>query len=137
MSETVRFGVSLPKDLVETFDEHIGRRGYASRSEAIRDMMRAYLVEREWETGEGQVMGTVTIVYNHHTRELSRVLSDIQHHSHDAIICTTHVHLDEHNCLEVIVIRSTAAQVQRIADSLISARGVVHGKLVCTTGGGV
>ncbi|MDD3804985.1 MAG: nickel-responsive transcriptional regulator NikR [bacterium] len=135
MSDIVRFGVSLPRDLVETFDKHIDLKGYASRSEAIRDIMRAYLVEQKWETGEGQVMGTVTIVYDHHTRELSRVLSDIQHHNHDAIVCTTHVHLDEHNCLEVIVIRGMAKQVQHIANSLISIRGVIHGKLVCTTGG--
>ncbi|HUV04041.1 MAG TPA: nickel-responsive transcriptional regulator NikR, partial [Armatimonadota bacterium] len=110
-------------------------KGYSNRSEAIRDIMRDYLVEGEWESGQGEVVGTVTIVYDHHVRELSNVLTNLQHGFHDAILCTTHVHLDEHNCLEVVVVKGTSEQVRAIADRLISTRGVKHGKLVCTTSG--
>ena len=99
-------------------------------------MIRDYLVEREWETGEGDVVGTVTIVYDHHVRELSNVLTNLQHEHHEAVLCSTHLHLDHHNCLEVIVVKGSVEQVRAIADGLISTRGVKHGKLVCTTGGG-
>jgi CopG family nickel-responsive transcriptional regulator len=136
MDKVVRFGVSIPQELVRKFDESVRSKGYSNRSEAIRDMMRDYLVEREWETGEGDVVGTVTIVYDHHVRELSNVLTNLQHESHDAVLCSTHVHLDHHNCLEVIVVKGTAEQVRMMADRLISTRGVKHGKLVCTTSGG-
>jgi len=132
---TVRFGVSLPDTLIQSFDRRIQAKGYRTRSEAIRDMMRDYLVEGEWESHSGVVVGTVTVVYNHETRELTEALTDLQHEYHDAVCCTTHVHLDEHNCLEVIILRGTSDQVQTIADRLISARGVKHGKLVCTTAG--
>jgi CopG family nickel-responsive transcriptional regulator len=135
MTRVTRFGVSIPRELVRSFDARIRRKGYRTRSEAIRDIMRDYLVSGEWERGHRQVVGTVTIVYDHATRELSRVLTDLQHRFHGAIACTTHVHLDEHNCLEVIMVKGRAQQVQAIADRLISTRGVKHGKLVCTTTG--
>lgn len=135
MSDLVRFGVSIPKDLVSLFDACIKRKGYRSRSEAIRDMMRDHLVEAEWENVEGEVVGTITIVYDHHIRELSNVLTNIQHDFHNAIVCSTHVHLDEHNCLEVIVVKGSVERVRTIADLLVSTRGVKHGKLVCTTTG--
>jgi len=129
------FGVSIPADLVDTFDRLIEGKGYRTRSEAIRDLMRDALVESEWESNAGEVVGTVTIVYNHEVREISRVLTQLQHQYLDAIVCTTHVHMDEHNCMEVLVVRGAAAEVQAIADKLISTRGVKHGKLVCTTTG--
>jgi len=135
MDKVLRFGVSIPKELVRAFDARIRGKGYSNRSEAIRDIMRDYLVEGEWESGQGEVVGTVTIVYDHHVRELSNVLTNLQHGFHDAILCTTHVHLDEHNCLEVVVVKGTSEQVRAIADRLISTRGVKHGKLVCTTSG--
>ncbi|HET6455743.1 MAG TPA: nickel-responsive transcriptional regulator NikR [Armatimonadota bacterium] len=135
MDELTRFGVSLPAQLIKAFDESIERKGYRTRSEAIRDMMRDYLVEKEWENNAGVVVGTVTIVYDHHTRELSSVLNNLQHDHHDEIICTTHVHMDHDNCLEVIVVKGTSERVMAIADQLISTRGVKHGKLVCTTTG--
>jgi CopG family transcriptional regulator, nickel-responsive regulator len=135
MTDITRFGVSIPVDLVSSFDTCIQNKGYANRSEAIRDIMRDYLVECEWEGEHGSVVGTVTIVYDHHTRELAHNLTGLQHEFHDAILCTTHVHLDEHNCLEVIVVRGSAGQVRSIADHLISTRGVKHGKLVCSTTG--
>lgn len=135
MENLLRFGVSIPRELVKAFDARIRSKGYRTRSEAIRDIMRDYLVEGQWESGQGEVVGTVTIVYDHHTRELGSVLTGLQHESHDAILCSTHVHLDQHNCLEVIVVKGTSEEIRSIADRLISTRGVKHGKLVCTTGG--
>jgi len=135
MDKVLRFGVSIPQELVKAFDARIRSKGYSNRSEAIRDIMRDYLVEGEWESGQGEVVGTVTIVYDHHVRELSNVLTNLQHGFHDAILCTTHIHLDEHNCLEVVVVKGTSEQVRAIADRLISTKGVKHGKLVCTTSG--
>ena len=130
-----RFGVSIPQGLVEAFDKRIRAKGYRNRSEAIRDIMREYLVAGEWEGDEGIVVGTITVVYDHGTRELTHVLTELQHTFHGAVSCSTHVHLDEHNCLEVIVVKGRAKAVQEIADQLISTRGVKHGKLVCTTSG--
>lgn len=135
MAKLKRFGVSIPSELVEAFDRLIERKGYRTRSEAVRDLMRDALVESEWESDTGEVVGTVTIVYDHEMRELSRMLTHLQHHHLESIICTTHVHLDEHHCMEVVVLRGSAQQVQVIADKLISTRGVKHGKLVCTTTG--
>jgi len=135
MTNITRFGVSIPQDLVRAFDGRIRRKGYRTRSEAIRDIMREYLVSGEWESGRAPVVGTITIVYDHETRELTHALTELQHQYHDAISCSTHVHLDDHNCLEVIVVKGRGDQVRAIADKLISTRGVKHGKLVCTTTG--
>jgi len=131
----VRFGVSLPRQLIEAFDRRIRAKGYRTRSEAIRDVIRDYLVEGEWERHAGSVVGTITVVYEHGTRELTHLLTELQHEFHGAVCCSTHVHLDERNCLEVIIVRGTSRQVQAIADRLVSTRGVKHGKLVCTTTG--
>jgi CopG family nickel-responsive transcriptional regulator len=130
-----RFGVSVPEQLIEAFDKRIAGKGYHSRSEAIRDIIRGYLVEGEWEREAGPVVGTITVVYSHGRRELTRALTDIQHRFHGSVVCSTHIHLDEHNCLEVVVVKGATSQVQAIADRLISTRGVKHGKLVCTTTG--
>jgi CopG family nickel-responsive transcriptional regulator len=130
-----RFGVSIPSQLVAAFDKRIRAKGYRARSEAIRDIMRDYLVEGEWERHQGLVVGTITVVYDHATRELTQALIELQHHYHGAVMCSTHVHLDGHNCLEVIVVKGKSAEVNAIADRLISTRGVKHGKLVCTTTG--
>jgi CopG family nickel-responsive transcriptional regulator len=135
MSKLRRFGVSIPQELMRAFDARIRAKGYRTRSEAIRDIMRDYLVAAEWETPRGRVVGVVTIVYDHETRELSHVLTELQHEFHDAITCATHVHLDGHNCLEVIVVKGRGEQVRTIADRLISTRGVKYGKLVCATTG--
>ena len=130
-----RFGVSIPQGLMEAFDRRIRAKGYSNRSEAIRDLMREYLVAGEWDRDDGIVVGTITVVYSHGTPELTHVLTELQHRFHGAVSCSTHVHLDEHNCLEVIVVKGRAKAVQEIADQLISTRGVKHGKLVCTTSG--
>jgi CopG family nickel-responsive transcriptional regulator len=134
MEGLTRFGVSLPAQLVEAFDASIHRKGYRTRSEAIGDMMRGHLVEEEWDEGR-EVIGTVTIVYEHESRELSGVLNELQHHESDIVVCATHVHVDAHNCLEVIVMKGQCGEVRALADRLISTRGVKHGRLVCTTTG--
>lgn len=131
----VRFGVSIPERLIAAFDKRIKERGYRNRSEAVRDVMRDYLVEGEWERHDGPVVGTITVVYDHGTRELTQVLTELQHQAHGSVACSTHVHLDEHNCLEVIVVKGKSSAVRQMADRLISTRGVKHGKLVCTTTG--
>jgi CopG family nickel-responsive transcriptional regulator len=136
MDKVERFGVSMSPTLLKAFDEKIKRKGYANRSEGIRDMVRNYLVESEWENlAETEVVGTVTLVYNHETHELGEELTHLQHEQHDIILCTTHVHLDHHNCLEVIILKGQVETVRSIADRLIAAKGVKHGKLVCTTTG--
>lgn|SRR5574337_361691 len=135
MSGITRFGVSIDSQLIRKFDALIQRKGYPTRSEAIRDMIRDMLVEDEWETGEQETVGTITIVYNHHTRELDHALTDMQHKSFHQIVSALHVHLDAHNCLEVLVVKGKSQEIRRIADRLIGARGVKHGKLTMTTTG--
>ena len=130
-----RFSVSMPGRLLARFDECIRRKGYENRSQAVRDIVRDFLVAGEWQHGPGQVVGTVTLVYDHHAPRLSKVLTEVQHRFGNSVVCTTHVHLDEHNCLEVIVLRGAAEQVREISDRLIGTKGVKHGKLACTTTG--
>lgn len=135
MGETVRFGISIDDKLLKSFDLLIEEKGYLNRSEAIRDLIRASLVELKWEKGEEETVGTVTLVYNHHVRDLSDKLTEQQHGHHDQIVSSLHVHLDAHNCLEVLVVRGKAREVKKIADELIGVKGVKHGKLVMTTTG--
>jgi len=135
MSDLTRFGVSIDSTLIKKFDALIRRKGYTSRSEAIRDMIRDGLVEQEWKTENRETVGTITIVYNHHTRELEHALTDMQHKSFHQIISTLHVHLDAHNCLEVLVVKGKSQEIKKIADRLIGTRGVKHGKLTMTTTG--
>ena len=132
-SGLTRFGVSMEEGLLKRFDALCSRKGYSSRSEAIRDMVRDFLVEEEMQHGDAKVVGTVTVVYDHHHRELEEKLTDYQHHFLDAIVSTLHVHLDAHLCLEVLVLRGRARDVKNIADGLIATKGVKHGKLVLTT----
>jgi CopG family nickel-responsive transcriptional regulator len=135
MSNISRFGVSIDTQLSKKFDELIKRKGYSTRSEAIRDMIRDTLVEEQWESGKHETVGTLTIVYNHHTRELDHALNDMQHQSFHQIISALHIHLDEHNCLEVLVVRGKSHEIKKIADRLIGTKGVKHGKLTMTTTG--
>jgi len=135
MGELSRIGVAIDSDLLDKFDELIALRGYTNRSEAFRDMIRDELVQKSWETPESQVVGTVTMVYDHHVRMLSEKLTDMQHDHHEQILSTLHVHLDHDNCLEVVVVRGKAKAVQAIADKLISTKGVKHGRLILTTSG--
>ena len=135
MADLTRFGISIDERLLDQFDEMISNKGYVNRSEAIRDLIRAALVEKEWADDNQQTIATVTLVYNHHTRDLSDKLTEHQHSHHEEIVSTLHVHLDHHHCLEVVVIKGTASRVKRIADELIGTKGVKHGKLVATTTG--
>ena len=134
MADLLRFGVSINSDLLEKFDKLIESKGYTNRSEAIRDMIREHLVEQEWEE-DAETIGAVTIVYNHHLRELSESLIGLQHDHHSAVISSMHVHVDHHNCLEIIVIKGKGSKVKEVANKLISTKGVKHGKLTMTTTG--
>jgi CopG family nickel-responsive transcriptional regulator len=135
VSRVTRFGISMDSRLLERFDERIRSKGYSNRSEAIRDLIRDSLVEAEWEGGEAETLGTITIVYDHHTREISNALTRLQHDFFRSIVSTTHIHVDEHNCLEVLIVRGKGGEIKRIADRLIGTRGVKHGKLSVTTTG--
>ena len=132
---TVRFGISLERSLLKGFDSLIKKKGYASRSEAIRDLIRDSLVKDEWEYGNKDTVGAISIVYSHDTRELSDTLTDIQHNFHSSVVSSLHVHLDHHNCLEVIIVKGKGREIKKIADRLIGTRGVKHGKLSLTTTG--
>jgi CopG family nickel-responsive transcriptional regulator len=134
MTATTRFSASIDTELFERFSRMIKKHRYQNRSEALRDIIREALVREEWE-GTDEIVGTVTIVYDHHKRELTERLTKIQHDSHAAILSSMHVHLDHDNCLEVIAVKGTSTQVQQIADTLIGTRGVKHGKLSATTTG--
>ena len=135
MSGLERFGVSMDEALLHRFDDLLAQRGYASRSEAIRDLVRQALIDEEWTDPQAEVTGTLTLVYEHHAHELAHLLAEFQHQYHEAIICSTHVHMDEHNCLEVIIVRGTSSKVKKIALQMISTRGIKHGQLVSTTTG--
>ncbi|MHB8766310.1 MAG: nickel-responsive transcriptional regulator NikR [Deferrisomatales bacterium] len=135
MPEVVRFGVSIDDRLLQRFDELIERKGYLNRSEAVRDLIRNALVEDQWTREDEEIVGTVTLVYDHHTRDLADKLTDQQHSHHGSIVSALHVHLDAHNCLEVVVVKGRAGEVRRLADELIGTKGVKHGKLVTTTTG--
>ncbi len=134
MSRLTRFSVSLESDLLARF-ERLGRaRGWTNRSEALRQVMREALVQEEWER-DAEVVGTLTLVYDHHRRELHDRLTRTQHDHHAAVLATTHVHLDHDNCLEMIALRGRASLVKRVADELLATRGLKHGRLTLTTTG--
>lgn len=135
MSQLSRIGVAIDSDLLRKFDALIAKRGYTNRSEAFRDLIRDELVQKAWQSPESQVVGTVTLVYDHHVRLLSDKLVDLQHEFFHHILSTLHVHLDHDNCLEVLVVKGRAAVVRKIADGLISTRGVKHGRLTITSSG--
>lgn len=136
MSDLSRIGVAIDTDLLAKFDHLISERGYTNRSEAFRDLIRDELVEKAWEKPDSQVVGTVTLVYDHHVRMLSDKLTDLQHDHFHQVLSTLHVHLDHDNCLEVLVVRGKAAMVRKLADALISTKGVKHGRLTITVAGG-
>jgi CopG family nickel-responsive transcriptional regulator len=136
MGQLARFGVAMDEDLLRRFDEFVARRGVAhNRSEAVRDLVRDALVESEWEDSDEEIVGTVTMVFDHHASDLSEKLDSLQHEHYRQIVSAMHVHLDPHNCLEVLVIRGSSAEVRGIADGLLGTKGVKHGKLVTTTTG--
>jgi CopG family nickel-responsive transcriptional regulator len=127
-TDLVRFGVAVDKPLLDAFDEHLARRGYENRSEALRDLVRAELARDAWDRGE-EAVATISIIYDHHVRELTERLIEIQHKYGDRVISATHVHLDHHHCLEVVLARGPAKVLKRLADHLIAAKGVISGEV--------
>jgi CopG family transcriptional regulator, nickel-responsive regulator len=137
VSNVVRFGVSIDERLLDRFDELITEKAYVNRSEALRDLIRGSLVDSQWEVGDEEAVGTVTLVYDHHAHDLADKLTEHQHSHHQEIVSTLHVHLDSDHCLEVVVLRGVARDIRRIADGLIGTKGVKHGKFVATTTGAI
>lgn len=135
MSELSRIGVAIDSKLLQKFDDLIARRGYTNRSEAFRDLIRDALIGKTAERPDSMVVGTVTLVYDHHVRMLSDRLTEMQHDHYHHVLSTLHVHLDHDNCLEVLVLKGKAAMVRKLADALISTKGVKHGRLTITTSG--
>ena len=130
----IRFGVSIGESLLEKFDSLIGDKGYTNRSEAIRDLIRNSIIESEHDNtiDAAIAIGTITIVYDHHTREIGDRLTEIAHKTHHLVISSMHVHLTHISCLEVIVVKGPGEDIRRFADAVISTRGVLHGKLTVT-----
>jgi CopG family transcriptional regulator, nickel-responsive regulator len=129
MAELVRFGVAMERPLLERFDQMVERRGYANRSEALRDLVRHELDQDAWQRGQNTV-ATITLVYDHHVRELTERLTEIQHDSGTLILSTLHVHLDHHHCLEVIAAKGPARMLKTLAERLLGTKGVVSGDVV-------
>jgi len=133
MSGLSRFGVSLEEDLLQAFDLSIGGQGYQNRSEAIRDLIRDHLIQKKVGKGDEEVVGVISLLYDHRTHHLSDVLADMQHKASVMVNASLHIHLDPHNCLEVIVVRGSANKVHEVAGQLIATKGVQNGRLITTT----
>ena len=134
MGNLVRTGLSLERDLLERFDAAINRKGYQNRSEAIRDLIREHLVEEAADENK-VIVGTLTMVYDHHQPNLSAKLIEAQHEAASKVLAATHVHLDHHHCLEVVILKGRSGEVKTLADRILSLRGVKHGQLTVTTTG--
>lgn len=134
MTKTARFAVSLDRELLNKFDRVIEKQGYNNRSEAIRDLIRDKLVTQDWDDKE-ETVGTITLIFNHHLYSLSEDITSKQHEHHALIISSMHLHLDHDNCLEIIAVKGKGNKIRELADSLISIKGVKHGKLTLTTSG--
>jgi CopG family nickel-responsive transcriptional regulator len=135
VSDLSRIGVAIDSALLQKFDELIARRSYTNRSEAFRDLIRDALIQDHTQQQDSIVVGTLTLVYDHHVRQLSERLTGMQHDHYHNVLSTLHVHLDHDHCLEVTVLKGKAAAVQKIADALISTKGVKHGRLTITSTG--
>ncbi len=135
MGQLSRIGVAIDSDLLQKFDQLIADKGYTNRSEAFRDLIRDALVERQSEQPDAMVVGTVTLVYDHHVRMLEEKLTEIQHEAFHNVLSTLHVHLDHDHCLEVLILKGKSAAVRRLAEVLISTKGVKHGRLTITSSG--
>ena len=129
MSDLTRTALAIDKDLLEKFDSWMAAHGYTNRSEAVRDLIRATLTEAEWADPDAQVVGALSIVYDHHEHTLAQEIAGLQHADHHAILCSQHVHLDHDRCLETILMRGQARQLRRVADTITAKRGVRGGKL--------
>jgi CopG family nickel-responsive transcriptional regulator len=136
MGELTRISISLESALLAAFDQHIEAKHYATRSEAIRDLIRDRLINERAERAEGEQVVVVTLVYDHHARELANRLIDMQHHHHELVVSTLHIHLGPNHCLEVTVLRGPAAEVKHLGDELLATKGVLHGQVALTSGEG-
>ena len=130
-----RFSISLEEDLLEGFDSYVNQHGYSNRSEAVRDLIRKALVSEEWAS-DSEVVGVVTMVYDHHKSQLQERITELQHDFYELITSTTHIHMDHHNCLEVTIVKGIASKVQDLAGRLIALRGVKDGSLTMSSTGG-
>ena len=135
MSKVTRFGVSLEDVLLRRFDTLLERIGYKNRSEAIRDLIRDRLVKQDWKDEDKEIIGILSLVYDHEKSEVTEKLNHIQHQHIGAIVSSTHIHLDSHNCLEVVILKGKSREIERISDLLQSTRNVKHGSLLRTTTG--
>jgi CopG family nickel-responsive transcriptional regulator len=129
MSDLARTALAIDAELLEKFDQWMASHGYTNRSEAVRDLIRSALTEAEWANPTAKVVAVLSVVFDHAARDLAQEVTEIQHRDHHAILCSQHVHLDHHNCLEVILMRGTSRQLRRVADSIVATRGVKAGKL--------
>ena len=137
MSDVFRFGISLPKDLIDKFDNLIKEKKYTNRSKAFGDLIRQELIKREWREGK-EIAGAITLIYDHHKRELLNKITDVQHDFQKVIISTQHIHLDLNNCLEIVAIRGNPKEAQKLTDTLKSIKGVKHATLsMSSTGKGI
>jgi CopG family nickel-responsive transcriptional regulator len=134
MPALIRFGISLDKELLSKFDRHIKDKRYTNRSEAIRDLIREDLIRHEWREDKS-IAGAITLIYNHHKRELLSKITDIQHDFQRIIISTQHIHLDHDNCLEIVALRGSAREARRLSDMLKAITGVKHGTLSMSSTG--
>jgi len=132
MGELSRIGIALDSDLLDRFDRSIEKSGYTNRSEAFRDLIRDRLVRERTAAPDAIVVGTVTLIFNHHASGITEKLTEVQHDHHDLVVSTSHAHLDHDSCLEVLIVHGKAARVERFADLLIGLKGVQHGRLVMT-----
>ena len=135
MGTTIRFGVSLDEVLLEKFDALCAENSYKNRSEAVRDLIRNALVQQEWKDLGKEIVGTLTLIYDHHQSDLAQKITSIQHDALEVIITTLHVHIDECNCMEVLVLRGPGEKIRHTAKRLISTKGIKHGKLNLSTTG--
>jgi CopG family nickel-responsive transcriptional regulator len=133
MAELTRVTISLETSLLEAFDRHIAGKGYENRSEAIRDLIRDRLIREEAKHKEGEQVAVLTMVYDHHARELASKLIDKQHHHHDLVVSSLHVHLGERHCLEVSILRGPGGKITHLGDELLATRGVLHGEITYTS----
>jgi len=135
MGSLIRFGISLEGDLLKKFDSHLSRKGYSSRSEAIRDLIREDLIKEEWAHEDKETAGAIILIYDHHQRQLLGKITDIQHDHQSVIVSTQHIHIDHHSCLEIIAVRGIGKKIKQLADHLRALKGVKHGTLSLTTMG--
>ncbi|MCX5782569.1 MAG: nickel-responsive transcriptional regulator NikR [Elusimicrobia bacterium] len=129
----VRFGVSLPKELLDKYDEVIRQKNYPTRSKALEDMMRAEISQNEITSDASTVVGCISIIYDHHKRELLNKLTDIQHDHQDVILSSQHIHLDHHSCFELIIVKGENNKVQELSNLIRAVKGVKHGNLQITS----